>query len=173
MKEIFLDLLLTSPDDLIENMKRIESLIRSSKEYKTYLAYLHEVHEMKSCCYFPDKNFDEVTLEYHHFPFTLYDLVIIIGSKYIADHPDEEIFTFDIAREVIKVHLSNQVSGIMLSKTIHELYHSGQYEIPTDSKSLNLGEYRTFFNIYKDYLDEKDKEIFEKYGAEFGPDMEE
>ena len=173
MKENFIDLLLNSPDDLIENMKRIESLIRCSKEYKAYLAYLHEVHEMNSCSYFTDKDFQEVTLEYHHFPFTLYDLVIIVGSKYLVDHVGEDIFAFDIAREVIKVHLEDQVAGIMLSKTVHELYHSGQYEIPTDSESLNLGDYKTFFNTYKDFLTEKDKEKFVKYGAKFDSDMEE
>lgn len=165
IKENFNDLLIRTPADLIENAKRIESLIRCSKEYKAYLAYLHEQYEMNSCEHFREKNFDRVTLEFHHHILTLYDLVMIVGGKYLVEHLDDEVYVFDIAREVIRVHLKDQVAGIMLSKTIHELYHSGQYEIAKDASGLNLGNYREFLKEYREYMTPAEIERYQLHGA--------
>lgn len=153
-------------NDLLNSMKDIERQIRSSSEYKTFLYYIKEINQIRNCAFFKDIDFvdKKMTIEFHHHPFTLYDIVLIIGTSMIADLKDDEyLLTFDISKRVIEEHLDDTIPGIMLSKTIHEMYHNGLYEIPTDSPQMNLGDYTKFVGKYGEFLQEKDIENLQKY----------
>lgn len=156
-KEYYDKNIITDIDDLIENIPRIEKLFRNSKEYKNYIASIREGLQLQHCSYFSDKDFTDVSLELHHeFP-RLYDIVLIVGSKMILDLKEDEFLTvFDIVRSVLEFHMKDYPTVIMLSKTIHELYHSDQYSIPRDTDSIHLGNYKSFIEEYKEYLNDSD-----------------
>lgn len=156
----YLDYLkITSPDDLTDNIvKKIESMIRNSKEYRGYLSFIKEYLSIRNCAFFEKIDFvdQELSIEFHHL-ITLYDLVTIVGCKMISELKEKEfLLTFDIAKEIIMEHLNDNIPGVMLSRTIHEMVHKGIYTIPKTSKEVHLGNYETFIRTYYEYLTEKD-----------------
>ena len=158
--ESYLDFLkIASIDDLTGNLiKKIESMVRNSKEYRGYLSFIKEHLSIRNCAFFEDIDFvdKDLSLEFHHL-ITLYDLVVIIATKMILDLEDGDfLLTFDIAKAVIKEHLEDNIPGVMLSRTIHEMVHAGLKEIPKDSKEVHLGNYLNFISNYHELLTEKD-----------------
>ena len=145
--------IITSLDDLINSAKRIESLFRNSREYRNYICSVREGLDKKNCAYFTDKDFSEATLELHHV-YSLYDITMLVGLKQLSELENDQFLTvYDIVNELIQFHMKDFPIVIMLSKTIHELYHSGQYELPKESQQLHLGNYKGFIREYKAYLD--------------------
>ena len=53
---------------------------------------------------------------------------------------------------------------------LHELYHTGQYELAKDSKELHLGRYESFIKEYEGYLDAKEAEKLTKLYKYFNID---
>lgn len=132
-------------------IKRIESLIRSSKEYKDYIRFLKEHMDLNSCVFFqavsPEEN-KRFRVELHHEPFTLYDYVSVVLDKFI----DEGLPLNDllIADEVMELHYNNQVGLVPLSKTIHRLVHeSVKVMVPLN---MVYGNYDEFLEKYKKYI---------------------
>lgn len=164
MEEYFTDLFIKSEDDLMRYITKIQSMIRKSFEYKHYIGYLHEIHDMRTCSELSNYNYENsnVTLEFHHHPITLFEIVQIIGKKYLDDNKEKNILSFDIANEVIRSHLNDEIPGIMLSKTFHQLYHSGQYIIK-NSDELNSGKSNIFLKKYKKYMTEKQIKKYNEY----------
>ena len=158
MEDYFKNYVIYTPDDLQKKMKKIESMIRGSLEYRGYISYIHEEQEIKTCAYFKNWNCDDITEEFHHI-ITLYNITFAVGCKLLERlEPDEYLTTFDIAKEVILEHFNNNIPGIYLSKTIHEAYHAGLTQLPKNSNSLNLGNYKDFVKKYKAYLSKSDIE---------------
>lgn len=158
--DTYLDFLkISSPDDLTHNViKKIESMVRNSKEYRGFLAYVKECLSIRNCAFFEDIDFvdNELSLEFHHL-ITLHDLVILVAAKMIlALKDDEYLLTFDIAKKVIEEHLNDNVPGVMLSRTIHEMVHAGLKQIPKDSKEVHLGNYKTLITNYYELLSDKE-----------------
>lgn len=155
----YLDFLkITSVDELTQNIKKIESMIRNSKEYRGYLSFIKEHLSIRNCAYFEKVDFVEnnLDIQFHHL-ITLYDLVVLVGGNMLLNlGEDEYLLTFDIAKEVIKEHLEDNIPGVMLSKTVHELVHIGQYVIPPNSKEVHLGNYTNFITKYHKFLTEKE-----------------
>lgn len=126
-------------------IKSVEHMVRKSDEYTEYLAYLHS-----SSDYFNRDNFlsnidDNVaSIELHHYPFTLYEISEIVLNKNILDN--KKVTTFDVAKEVMDLHSKNLVGLIPLSKTVHELAHTGSLNI---HKEQIFGDYNTFIDVYK------------------------
>lgn len=165
--------IITSLDDLINSAKRIESLFRNSKEYRNYICSVREGLQKKQCAYFTDKDFSEATLELHHV-YSLYDIVLLIGTKKLTELDRDEFLTvYDIVNGLIQFHMSDYPIVIMLSKTIHELYHSGQYELPKESAELHLGRYENFIKEYRDYLDKEEIEKLTELYKYFNVDITE
>lgn len=117
-------------------------------------------------------------MEFHHYPFTLYDITYIIYQNRYLDYITDQISSklnkvinpFDIAKEVMELHYKNKVGLVPLSLTPHELYHKGELFIPLDKKYVFgnyldiLDTYKVNFGSYKDklkILTEQTKEIME------------
>ena len=163
--------IITSLDDLINSVKRIESLFRNSREYRNYICSVREGLQKKQCAYFTDKDFNEATLELHHV-YSLYDIVLLVGTKKLSELDREDFLTvYDVVNGLIQFHMKDFPIVIMLSKTIHELDHSGQYELPKDSPELHLGRYESFIKEYKEYLDAKEVEKLTKLYKYFNVDI--
>jgi hypothetical protein len=107
-------------------IKNIEAQVRTSKEYSEYVGtYLKGELGLTRCAVLGNVEDDEgVSIEMHHYPFTLYDIVNIVVCDKIAR--EEKYSTFLIANEVIALHYENMVGVVPLCKTVHELVHAGK-----------------------------------------------
>lgn len=149
-------LMLTTDTDRIKYIKYIEKLVRSSYEYKEYIAYLTEVCEMNFCTFFNSISKDlikKLKLEIHHEPFTLFDIVNIVLKSFMKSEKD--INEYDIANEVLSLHFRGMVGLIPLSITVHQLVHSGKIFIPL--QYVDDG-FMYFYYAYKDEISECDLE---------------
>ena len=154
---------LNSMKDKDKFIKRIERVIRSSMEYRDYIAYLKEYVNMNQCAFFnnvENAQGNRVRIEIHHEPLTLYDIVKVVVNKYIQEAiPLNELY---IADEVMNLHYTNQVGLLPLSKSVHQIVHnSNDIIIPLH---MVYGNYKQFLEEYNDYLsiDETDTFILDK-----------
>lgn len=127
-------------------IKTVEKLIRTSKEYKMYIELLRtNVFALNHDSIMTNITTADVDLEFHHTPLTLYDIVEIVILKHITN--DEKFTSFSIAKEVMDLHYKHKVGLVPLTKTTHELAHSGNLFI---SESQIFGQYKMFLEEYKD-----------------------
>lgn len=138
-------------------IKNVEKQIRTSKEYKHYLGHLNNEIGIHSCSIFGNLSDDieGLTLEFHHYPFTLYDIVEICMNKRILN--DEKFTSMDIVDEVLMLHQLNEVGLVKLSKTAHELVHAGKIFIKLESV---FGDVNKFIKKYKDYIPDETLENY-------------
>ena len=131
-------------------IKKCEAIIRGSEEYRSWREYLKEYKDMTKCAFLPNLPIGnrrrKISIELHHEPFTLYDLVSIIMDKNIKE--GEQLNYFLIAEEVMKLHYTDKVGYIPLSKTVHKLEQLGRIFIPlqiVDGKFVDfVKEYEAF-----------------------------
>ena len=150
-----------SDKDRVKFVKRIEKIVRSSLEYKDYIAFLKENVDMTACRFF--NNVDgldnrRIKIEIHHEPLTLYDIVNVVLEKWIVEGiPLNDLF---IADEVMRLHYENKVGLIPLSKTVHQLVHdSSDIIIPLP---MVYGNYRAFLDESGEFIESGLPEIIEK-----------
>lgn len=150
-----------SVDDLTEkailNLER--TMIRSSYEYKNYINYLKNELDLTTCELMPgiDTKTDPVSLEFHHYPFTLFDITQTVARELIQNGNGDPVSGFDIAEQVMKEHYENNIGLIPLTTTLHSMAHSGAIQIPL--KYIN-GNFNNFYNKYKEFMT---PELIEKY----------
>lgn len=139
-------------------VKRIESEIRRSMEYRDYIQFLKQHVGLDSCIFFQNVSTaggkkKRVSIELHHEPFTLYDYVNVVLQKFIDS--GLPLNTLLIADEVLEIHYANKVGLIPVSKTAHEIIHnSSKLLVP-----LNM-----CYGSYSDFLDEYDEFITDDMG---------
>lgn len=133
-------------------VKAVESLIRRSPEYKLWVNYIKDTQSY-NYCFFTNEIGEEVTIDIHHHPFTLYDLVVMaVDDKISKEIPFASV---DIMEEILKLHYEDKVGYIPMIRTLHEKYHNGFLDIPI---SIVLGNWKELFKLYPDMSpDIKDK----------------
>jgi hypothetical protein len=146
---------LESPEDLDEKtITYIEKQIRNSFEYRGYVQYLKEELDLNTCALLPNIDTKElgISLEFHHFPFNLYDITEIIGTS-MTTHLEENqtISTMEIAEKVMAEHYKNNIGLVPLTKTLHKMAHTGSISIPYNT--IN-GNWNNFIKEYKEYISE-------------------
>jgi len=137
-------------------IKNVEKDIRRSDEYSAYLWSLRNLG-MENCAFLGNVNDENATIEFHHYPFTLYDIVSTVIEKRLYNK--EYTSTFLVASEVLKLHFDNKIGLIPLSKTVHELVHAGEVFI-----NLNqvFGNYQQFVNEYEMFIPLEAKNNYNK-----------
>lgn len=152
--------------DLKKYYKTIESEIRKSFEYKEMIQYLRNNYGMSQCSFIKVSNKDNtnIKIEIHHYPFTLYDVVLIVYRKriYYQESLDVEM----VAKEVTMLHYKLLIGLIPLSKTVHQLVHDGKLFIPVENV---LGRYNLFVDQYKPFCESEQLETLnriERYSQE-------
>ena len=129
-------------------IKQIEKLIRGSDEYKEYIKFLKTKMHMDRCYVNPtimSANGKKYSIELHHEPFTLYDLVDIEIMR--REKEEVPLDKFSIAEAVMALHYDGLVGLIPLSKTQHELVHSSRVFIPLQHI------YQDFYKYYEIFAD--------------------
>lgn len=145
---------ISNEDSLLYRVEDIERLVRSSREYKGWVYWKRTKHEQTICkiLNIDTADFKEVHIQQHHWPISLFDIVMIIGMKMISDLKEDEYLTvFDIVSEVMKEHLDehNYIGTVPLTTTYHELYHAGEQKLKLED--IN-GNYRGFLDKYRNYI---------------------
>lgn len=152
-EEMEYNVTLTTDRDQVKFIKRIETVVRTSMEYRDYINFLKDYVNMKHCAFFnniENSQGSKVRIEIHHEPLTLFDIVQTVLNKHLDEGiPINDLF---IADEVMELHYKNQVGLIPLSKSVHQIVHNGtDIIIPLN---MVYGEYAKFIEEYNDYLDE-------------------
>lgn len=129
---------------------RVEKIIRSSKEYKDYVAFLKEYVDMSRCAFFKNvsnKDTNKIKIEIHHEPFTLYSIVSAAVDRWTAEVvPLNDLY---LADEVMELHYANKVGLVPLAKTIHQVVHNSfGFIIPLTIVSGNYIEFAKEYNEY-------------------------
>ena len=141
-------------------IKSIERMVRNSYEYKNYISYLKQEIDMNHCSFFTQLSREDVSIEIHHCPFTLYDLTSIVYNKHVMEEGADNYNIYKIAEEVTKLHYEGKVGLIPLSVTVHELVHRGDVFIPLDSV---YGDVAQFYQDYTAYITKEQKELLKSH----------
>jgi len=141
-------------DSFIKNSER---LVRVSNEYRLWINYLRESLNYKFC-QITEESLDDVSVEVHHHPFSLFLL-----SKYLISEKmslNEEFSTFDIASEIMFLHFNMKVGFILLVKTLHEKFHNGSLDLPME---LIKGDYTYLLDRFLKYASDSELNMINKY----------
>lgn len=143
------------PNKLKSFIKKCEHMIRSSEAYSKYIGDLRNNKELDRCAVLGNITDEDAEIEFHHYPFSLYDICnIVIMNRIIKK---ENFTSFDICKEVLNLHSLNLVGLVPLCITEHQLVHDGVRFIPLTS---TFGKIKEFVDIYFEAIDDN---LIEKY----------
>lgn len=137
-------------------IKTIESLVRSSIDYKDLIKYLRTYIDMNQCEFF--ENFKagkkKGMIEIHHSPFDLYTIVDVVMQK--MEKTEGYLDELVIADKVLQMHYEGLIGLIPLSITAHQLVHDGKLIVPLNCV---YGRFVEFTNLFYNELGEERLEI--------------
>lgn len=139
-----------TPKERVKFIKMVESVCRKSMEYKEYIRFLKRNTDLRRCTVLKNlntRNGKKYTIEVHHEPFTLFDIVETVLNK--REMLGEKIEPLSIADEVMALHYDGKVGLIHLSATMHQLVHDDKIFIPLQYIYQN---YNEFYSEYKPYF---------------------
>ena len=144
----------------------VKSLVRKSKEYKMWLAYIYEQFEyIKSPeLQLLDLKDTGVTTEVHHIIF-MESIVSMVCMKYLLDHNDTSLTAFQLADMVIQLHFEDKIPCVILPQNIHEMYHDGNYKITINTDGIHLGNAEEFVNEYREYMTDDEINLLQSLGV--------
>ena len=152
--------------DFKKYIEDIERLVRSSREYREAIQYMRKYINMNSSLFFRNVNNIESTkikIELHHYPFTLFDIVITVFNKRtrLQEPLDVEL----VAKEVAYLHYFLIIGLVPLSKTEHKLVHNQALFIPLElnGNPIVLGDYNKFVEMYEKDIPEDAMVRFNTY----------
>ena len=125
-------------------IKSCERMIRHSTEYKLYIEQLRSnLSELNRDVVQGNITTLDADLEFHHYPFSLYDLIEIYMIKAMLE--DRKITTYSVSRAIMDLHYKHHVGLVPLGKTNHELVHDGKLFI---SENQIFGNFKQFARDY-------------------------
>lgn len=145
--------------DMVKFVKKIEMMVRHSQEYRDYITWLKKNMDFNKCAILRNlRNGDgkKYTIEIHHEPFNLFQIVQTVLAKYQVEGKD--INPYELANEVMELHYAGKIGLIPLSATQHELVHDGRIFIPLQQI---YQDYTGFVEMYEDFIPEKVQELIQ------------
>ncbi len=139
-----------TPKERVKFIKQVEATCRKSMEYKEYMRFLKRNTDLRRCIILKGLNTEggkKYTIEIHHEPFTLFDIVETVLNK--REMEGQKIDPLDIADEVMALHYDGKVGLIHLSTTMHQLVHDDKIFIPLQ---YIYQSYNEFYTEYKPYF---------------------
>ena len=76
----------------------------------------------------------------------------------------EPLMSFDVAREVMKLHMEDKVLCVVLTKTAHDAVHSGLAQITKSTPCVHIGNAQAFVNEYDGYITADILAEYENFG---------
>jgi len=150
-------------DNFVGYVKAVESLVRTSKYYSRYIAYIKNDIGLNFCQVLSNiKQDDEeskVEIEMHHGPIlTLFDYITILIDWSLYNN--KKITTFSLANRMLEEHFNNNVQIVMLSKTVHEEVHDNNIFLNTKHA---FGDLNRFLSKYRDGISNEQIEKINNY----------
>ncbi len=108
-------------------VKKCVSMVRMTPEYRDWTSYIKDTLGHKTCV-FTEETADELTIELHHHPFTLFDITDVTLCHCLMS--GESFTSLDITQKVLELHYSNCVGYMPIVTSLHEKYHNGFLVIP-------------------------------------------
>jgi len=108
-------------------IKKCEHIVRCSPEYKDWVSYVKDTLGHKVCV-FTEETSDELTIEIHHHPFTLFDITSIVLTTLMTQ--GQEFTSLDVSDKVLQLHYSDCIGYVPIVTSLHEKYHNGFLTIP-------------------------------------------
>lgn len=136
----------------------IEREVRSSYEYKKYINYLKSELDLTKCSLLPgiDAKDGAVSLEFHHYPLNLYEIVeTITRQRILTLEEDAKVSCFEIAEQVMEEHFRGNIGVVPLTKTMHDMAHNRSIIVPITKVE---GNYNYFIKKYSSYIPDDIKE---------------
>ena len=141
-----------------EVIHAIEKVVRTSYEYRQYVAICKTEFDLTKCKFIPQADIVDtnVGLELHHYPFTLFDIVQgVLRHEYGILSDREPVYKrpvnlFKVAEKVMKLHYQGVIGLIPLSLTAHELAHNGDIFIPLTDEYV-FGNWKSLFDNQEEY----------------------
>ena len=99
------------------------SRFRTSRTYKNYKSYLMSLG-MNKCQILGNIDENMADLEMHHNFLTIFDIALLITEHTIKTKGF--ISTFDLVMLLKEEHKNNRIPLVMLTKTVHQLYHANE-----------------------------------------------
>lgn len=139
-------------------IKAIESAIRTSDAYKSFIAACMDKGLDRCAVLGNVQRSDKVTVEIHHYPFTLYDIVYLCVMRHLK--LGHKITSMLITEEVLRDHIYERIICVTpLCKSVHKLVHAGEIFIPYTSV---YGDLQGFLDKYGEELTPEMKNLFNK-----------
>lgn len=153
--------------EFVRFVKAVERLVRSDRSYSNYIKKIKEAeNNLTKDVVLQNLSSHDATIEMHHHPFTLYDIISIVAIHKFNNN--EKFNSFSLAKEVIKLHYDNLVGLAPMSITTHQLAHA-TLNSKTKTRYISLtkkqifGKYDEFAEIYKDGLTLETKEKLKEF----------
>ena len=97
------------------------NLFRGLRVYKNYKAYLMELG-LDHCQYLHNISSDMATIEMNHCILTIFDVAVMITEHYLNTYGC--VTVPHVVAALREEHTSNRIPLVMMSKTVHQLYHN-------------------------------------------------
>ena len=130
---------LEDPGTRARAVASVESLIRTSWEYRRCCAWLRREVRMDACALLRGATGGIVKVELHHHPLTLHDMVDAEFTH--LERTQAEFTRIRVAGLVVRHHYDGLAGLVPLSKTMHELAHEGLIAIPPEAVFGNVERY--------------------------------
>ena len=106
----------------------VKRLVRTSPEYKKFVGYCKSEWGMNRCSFLGDVTDDDgAEVEVHHAVLSLHDVVEIVADHIMSGGVG--VTTLTVAHEVLRAHFAGLIPVAPLSRTAHQLVHSGQLAV--------------------------------------------
>lgn len=130
----------------------VKSIVRHSPEYKLWREYI-TVTLGENYCVVTGELKREVTINIHHHPFTLYEIIDNVIEEFLTEGA---LFTsLDVSKKVMQLHYEDKIGYVPLATTIHEKYHNGFLQIPIE---VVKGNWKQLLTEYSKFMTEEEKE---------------
>lgn len=141
---------LSNLDNFVGFIKAVERLVRTDNSYKRYISYIRNDIGLNFCQVLSNIKVEDpnanTKLEMHHGPIlTLFDYATILTDWSLAH--EKKITSFSIANRLLDEHFQNRVQVVMLSETVHQLFHDGKIFLNIKHA---FGDLNAFLNKYRD-----------------------
>lgn len=112
----------------IKFVNNCKGMIRTSIEYKNFVAYCKSQLGMTNCSFLGMvDDSQDVEIEIHHAIFTLHDIIEIVMDDMLRS--ERGISTLEVCNRVMKLHFKGLISIVPLSVTVHQLVHAHKINV--------------------------------------------
>ena len=97
------------------------SQFRHTRVYKNYKNYLMTLG-LDHCQYLHNIDSNMATIEMNHCILTIFDIALMISEHFVNTYG--QVSSFHVVSALRDAHTNNRIPLIMMSKTVHQLYHN-------------------------------------------------